>query len=35
MLILIFDALMEQSEVWEVTQDSTTYEDLRKQKIFK
>jgi dTDP-4-amino-4,6-dideoxygalactose transaminase len=33
--ILIFDALMEQSEVWEDTQDSTTYEDLRKQKIFK
>ena len=33
--ILIFDALMEQSEVWDDTQDSTTYEDLRKQKIFK
>jgi len=33
--ILIFDALMEQSEVWDDTQDSSTYEDLRKQKIFK
>ena len=33
--ILIFDALMEQSEVWDDTQDSSTYEDLSNQKIFK
>ena len=35
MLILIFDALMEESEIWGDTQDSSTYEDLSNQKIFK